>query len=223
MRCDRLFIDLVDRLAAALFLVAIMANAATGQGGPPGGLGMPGNNNPKIATQEREIREGRLRSAELNTTAENTNQQRIEATLAKMKEDFTRIQILRNQIARSLLAKTPIEYRLVSQQAEEINKRSNRLKMYMVPRATGDKENDKRNLAILGSGDMTSALVQLCKLIDGFVENPALKNAATIDAQRLDKTKMDKAKADRDLLSIIELSNRIQKSVAKLVGQNTSP
>ncbi len=45
----------------------------------------------------------------------------------------------------------------------------------------------------------------------------------TIDAQRLDKAKMDKAKADRDLFSIIELSNRIQKSVDRLLEQNTNP
>ncbi len=177
MRCDRLFKNLGGRLGAAVFLVVTTVSAAMGQAGPPPGSGMPGNNNPKIASQEREISEARLRSAELDATAENRNQQRIEATLTKVKEDFTRIQIVRNQIARSLVAKTPIEYRLVSHQTEEINKRANRLKMYMIPHARDDKENEQKDLATLGSGGMTGALVQLCKLIDGFVENPALKNA----------------------------------------------
>jgi hypothetical protein len=213
----------VGGLAAGALLALSTVSAAMGQGGPPPGLGMPANANPKIATQEREIREGRLRSAELSATVENRNQQRIEATLAKVKEDFTRIQVVRNQIAHNLIARIPIEYRLVSHQAEEINKRANRLKIYMIPHAPDEKENEPKELATLGGGDMTGALVQLCKLIDGFVENPALKNAATIDVQRLDKAKMDKAKADKDLFIIIELSNRIHKSADKLLEYNTNP
>jgi hypothetical protein len=223
MKCQRLFKKLIGGLTGAVFLLVTTASAAMGQGGPPPGSGMPGNNNPKIRSQEREIREGRLRSAELSATAENRNQQRIEATLAKVKEDFTRIQIVRNQIARSLVAKNPIEYRLVSHQTEEINKRANQLKMYMIPHAPDDREKEQKDLATLGREDITGALVQLCKLIDGFVENPALKDAATIDAQRLEKAKMDKAKADKDLFSIIELSKRIQKSADRLLEQTTGP
>lgn len=223
MRCDPLFKNPIRGLTATLFLAVITVGAAMGQGPPPGGSGMPANANPKIISQERQMREERLRRAELSASVTNRNEERIEATLAKMKEDFTRIQILRNQIARSLVAKTPIEYRLVSHQTEEINKRANRLKTYMIPHAADDKAREQNDLATLGSGDMTRALVQLCELIDDFVENPALKSAATIDAQRLDKAKMDKAKADKDLFSIVELSNRIQKSAGKLLEQNTTP
>ena len=223
MRCDRPFRNLVGGLAAGAFLAVTTVSAALGQAVPPPGLAMPANNNPKTASQEREIREGTLRSVELNAAADNRGQERIEAAVAKVKEDFTRIQIVRNQIARSLVARIPIEYRLVSHQTEEINKRANRLMMYMVSRAPDDKENVPKDPATLGSENMTGALVQLCKLIDGFVENPALKNAATIDAQHLDKARMDKAKADRDLFSIIELSNRIQKTADRQIQRNTSP
>ena len=50
---------------------------------------------------------------------------------------------------------------------------------------------------------MVGALVRLCKLIDSFTENPALKNAATIDSKDVAKAKENKADADRDLLAII--------------------
>jgi hypothetical protein len=223
MRCDRPFKNLVGGLAAGVFLAVTTVSAAMGQGGPPAGSGMPGNNNPKIEGQERKMSEERLRSAEMNAAVDNKNQQRLEASLAKMKEDFTRIQVVRNQIARSLVARIPIEYGLVSHQTEEINKRANRLKTYMIARASDAKENEQKDLATLGTGDMTRALVQLCKLIDDFVENPALKNAASIDAQRLDKAKSDKVKADRDLLGIIELSNKIQRSADKLLEPSTNP
>jgi hypothetical protein len=223
MRCDRLSKSLVGGLAAIVFLAVTMVSAAMGQAGPPAGSGMPGNNNPKFEGQERKMSEERLRSAEMNAAADNKNQQRLEASLAKMKEDFTRIQVVRNQIARNLVARIPIEYGLVSHQTEEVNKRANRLKTYMIAHASDAKENEQKDLPPLGSGDMTGALVQLCKLIDNFVENPALKNAASIDAQRLDKAKIDKAKADSDLFAIIELSNRIQKSADRLIEQNTNP
>ena len=58
---------------------------------------------------------------------------------------------------------------------------------------------------------MIGDLVKLCKLIDSFTENPALKNAATVDSKEVDKAKENKANADRDLLAIIKLSADLRK------------
>jgi len=63
----------------------------------------------------------------------------------------------------------------------------------------------------LKSEEMIDALVKLCKLIDSFTENPALKNAGTVEAKEMEKAKQDKALADRDLLTIIKVSESIQK------------
>jgi hypothetical protein len=60
--------------------------------------------------------------------------------------------------------------------------------------------------------ELVGALVRLCKLIDSFTENPALKNAATVDAKAIDKVKEEKARADKDLLMMIKLSENIHKS-----------
>ena len=65
---------------------------------------------------------------------------------------------------------------------------------------------------------MTGALVRLCKLIDSFTENPALKNAATIEAKEIQKAKEEKARADNDLLTIMKLSESIQKKSDSLKG-----
>jgi len=131
-----------------------------------------------------------------------------------MKEDFSRIQVLRNDIARNLVARKPLDYNLVSAQTAEINKRANRLNVYVRAHAAdGDKED---NLPELKSEEMIGALVRLCKLIDSFTENPALKNAATVDAHEIAKAKEDKAHADRDLLAIIKLSASIQKKSENL-------
>src|SRR5207237_1140545 len=155
--------------------------------GPPPGTGPPPNNNPNLQDRARQVDEGRLRSAEVDAGAEEKNQKLVQAAIANMKEDFTRIQVLRNDIARNLIQRKPLDYKLVSEQAAEINKRASRLNVYMRARAAEDeKENTSDQLK---SEEMVGALVRLCKLIDSFTENPALKNVATVDSKEVAKAK----------------------------------
>jgi hypothetical protein len=177
--------------------------------GKPPGAGPPPNINPNIDTRQRQLDESRLRSAELNVGAEEGNQKRLQEAILNMKEDFSRIQVLRNDIARNLIAHKPFDYKLLSGQTAEINKRAGRLNVYMRAHGTGgEKENNPLEPK---SDEMIDALVRLCKLIDSFTENPALKNAATIDSKDIDKATENKANADRDLLAIIKLSGTLRK------------
>ena len=182
--------------------------------GPPPGAGPPPNNNPNLEDRTRQVDESRLRSAEMDVRIDEENQKRLQAAIANMKEDFTRIQVLRNDIARSLIARKPLDYKLVSEQTAEINKRTNRLNVYMLARATEDDK--EKNSPELKSEDMIDALIKLCKLIDSFTENPALKNAGTIDSKAIAKARENKANADRDLLAIIKLSASLQKKSQNL-------
>src|ERR1700730_8392888 len=175
--------------------------------GKPAGAGPPPNNNPNIDDRIRQIDEGRLRGAETNVGLEEENQKRLQAAIVNMKDDYKRIQVLRNDIARNLVARKPIEYKLVAEQTAEINKRASRLNVYMQARVPAEKKPNSADE--LGNEEMVSALVKLCKLIDSFTENPALKNAATVDSKAIAKSKEDKANADRDLLAIIKLSASI--------------
>ena len=138
---------------------------------------------------------------------EAENQKRIQAAIVNMKQDFTRIQVLRNDIARNLVAHKPLDYSLIKDQTGEINKRAHRLNIYILARPPEHKEPDNPSK----SEEMIDSLVKLCKLIDSFTENPALKNAAMVDAKEIEKAKEDKAKADGDLLAIMKLSETIQK------------
>jgi hypothetical protein len=182
----------------------------------PAGAGPPPVNSPRLESGERDARENALRGAEVDAAMEKRNQQRLEAGIVQVKQDFTRLQVVRNEIAHNLVAKKPLDYQLVSDQTRDINKAASRLKRYMMARAPEDteKEKEQKQPAELSSEDMTGALVRLCKTIDSFVENPALKNA--VDADHLDKVKADKSRADSDLLTIVDLSERIQKSVESL-------
>src|SRR5438270_4886323 len=201
---------------AWLLAVGIFSLCLTGTTmaqGKPAGAGPPPNNNPNLDDRARQVDEGRLRSAEMDVGADEKNRKLVREAIANMKEDFTRIQVLRNDIARNLVARKPLDYKLVSEQTAEINKRASRLNVYLRARAVEEKEN---NSSELKSEEMIGALVRLCKLIDSFTENPALKNAATVDSNEIAKAKENKANADRDLLAIIKLSSSLQKNSESL-------
>src|SRR5256884_5798326 len=128
---------LVGFLIASTFLLFLASSilAQRNPTGPPPGAGPPPNNNPNLQDRARQVDEGRLRSAELDAGADEKNEKLLQAAIANMKEDFTRIQVLRNDIARNLLARKPLDYKLVSKQTTEINKRASRLNVYMRARA----------------------------------------------------------------------------------------
>ena len=199
-------------LAVAIFSLW-MAGTTLAQG-KPAGAGPPPNNNPNLDDRIRQLDEGRLRGAETNVSVEEQNQKRLQAAIVNMRDDYKRIQILRNDIARNLVARKPLDYKLVAEQTAEINKRSTRLNIYMQARVPDE---EKPASAELKNEEMVGALVKLCKLIDSFTENPALKNAATVDSKDIAKSKEDKASADRDLLAIIKLSASIQKKSGSLI------
>src|SRR5712691_11565634 len=202
--------DVKEKLAGFLVVgVFSLCLAGTAMAQKPAGAGPPPNNNPNLDDRIRQVDESRLRSAEMDVGTEEKNQKLLQAAIANMKEDFSRIQVLRNDIARNLVARKPIEYKLVAEQTAEINKRASRLNVYMQARVP---EEQKLSTADeLKNEEMVGALVKLCKLIDSFTENPALKNAATIDSKEIAKAKENRANADRDLLAIIKLSASIQK------------
>jgi hypothetical protein len=205
--------SVIGRTGVVIIMLLVVTGITRAQG-PPAGAGPPPVNSPRLESSERNARENALRGAEIDATTEKRNQQRLEAAIVQVKQDFTHLQVVRNEIAHNLVARKPLDYNLISDQTRDINKAASRLKIYMMPRPVEDKEKEQKKATELNIDDMTAALVRLCKLIDSFVENPALKNA--VDAQQLDKVKADKARADSDLLTIIDLSENLQKKAESL-------
>jgi len=193
----------------AISLLSPVSVCGQGVGAMPAGAGPPANNNPKLEDRARQLHESGLRSLEMDAAAESENEKHIEAAIVTMKEDFNRIQVLRNDIARNLVTHKPLDYDLISQQTGEIYRRAGQLNTFMMARAAEDKE--PNDLLDVDGEEMTRSLVKLCKLVDSFTDNPSLKNAATVDAKGIEKAKSDKVKADKDLLAIIRLSDRIRK------------
>lgn len=203
----------ISCLAAVIFTLSL-ATASFAQGGAPAGAGPPPIVSIKRGEHTRRASEAKLRSAEMEADSDAEKQKHIQVAIKNMKQDFTRIQVLRNDIARNLVAHKPLDYNLITEQTSEINERANRLNVYMMAHAPEDKQ--PQNTSESRNEEMINALVKLCKLIDSFTENPALKNAATVDVKEIDQAKKDKARADADLLGIIKLSENIRRKSESL-------
>ncbi|HXG68914.1 MAG TPA: hypothetical protein VNO70_27695 [Blastocatellia bacterium] len=189
-------------LPAAIFLIAITADTAVAmQSRRPPDL--------KAEQRKREVRETMLRNAELGVAIDKADQKRIDAAIKQVQEDFKEIQIVRNKMVRDLLANKPLDYKLIAGEAGEINKRAERLKTFLMPPVPEDKEKGQTNQVEFTDGEMKDALVRLCNLIAGFVDNPVLKTPGVTDVEQ-------SAKAGGDLLDIIELSGNIKRSAERL-------
>jgi hypothetical protein len=203
-----------SRLAFAAALLLTAGGAALAQG-PPAGAGAPGFKNPKGDTDVQTDREAALRSAELKSAASQMNQQRLAAAIEQTKQDFKRIQLIRNDMVDSLVAKKPLDFKLVARQAGEINERATRLKSFLMPPAPdaakkdGEKRDEERPAAEYDADALKGALVKLCNTIYSFTGNPMFQDPGTVDTQKA-------TKAGGDLLNIIELSENIKRSAERL-------
>ena len=198
------------RLAALASLFLIGAGAALAQGAP-GGVGAPAVINPKGGTDAQTNREAALRSAEIRGVGTRIDQRHLAAAIDQTKQDFKRIQLIRNDVVDYLVAKKPLDYKLVSEQAAEINKRANRLKSFMMPSEPEAKEKDKdaAKPAEYDGEQLKGALVKLCNKIYSFTDNPMFKNPDAVDLQKA-------ATAGGDLMAIIELSENVKRSADRL-------
>jgi hypothetical protein len=197
-------------LLVLLFGTATLALAQ--QPGSPMPPGPPPVKDPKLDTLERQNREATLRSAEMAVTVERIDEKRIAAALERMKEDFRRLQIVRNQVAHSVLSNQPFNYKAVSAETGEIGKRAERLKSFLILKP-GPQEKERSPLPEidLSEQQMKNGLARLCHLIDSFVDSPALRNSGTVEAQQA-------AKMGQDLIAIVKLSEVLRKNAERLAG-----
>src|SRR4051812_1164490 len=104
------------RLAAIISLLLVGAGAALAQGAP-GGVGSPAVVDPKGDTHSQMNREAALRSAEIRSVGGRMDSRQLAVAIDQTKQDFKRIQLIRNDVIDYLVAKKPLDYKLVSEQA----------------------------------------------------------------------------------------------------------
>ena len=213
------FLREAGRHAVAAVFVLLATAAALGQGAPPGAPsptagGRPGVTSPRADTDARTHREARLRSAEIGATATGQmNRRQLAAAIEQTRNDFKRIQVVRNDIIDLLVSRRPLDYRQLAEQVGEVNKSAHRLKSFLMKPAGGEKSADEKKAEGAApeydEAGMRSALVKLCNTIHSFTGNPMFKNPEVVDARQ-------PARAGGDLLAILDLSEAVKFNAERL-------
>jgi len=159
---------------------------------------------------QREIRERESLRRRLGArSVRATNPRYVQAVIAQVKEDFERIQVIRNDIVRATSANNALDYKFISAATEEIKKRSSRLKNNLALPDSEENENSQKSASEFDHAQIRDALHTLCNRIESFVKSSIFETPGVIDAEV-------SVKANHDLRSMIELSSNIRKGAQRL-------
>ena len=122
---------------------------------------------------------------------------------AQIREDFTRLQVINNEMMQTVFVKKSIDRKLIVKTTAEINKRASRLSENLVlPRiddkASVQKPDDTRN-----DRSLEARLLALDHCIMSFIANPLFKQPKVVDSQNA-------LKARSDLNLIVRLSEELK-------------
>ena len=122
---------------------------------------------------------------------------------AQIREDFTRLQLVNNEMMRTVFDRGNVDLKLIAATTAEINKRAVRLSDALVlPRLDDEAKNQKPDDPGNDSG-LHAGLLALDRCIMSFITNPLFKQPNVVDAQLA-------SKARRDLDLIIHLSKQLK-------------
>jgi hypothetical protein len=161
----------------------------------------------RIQAQEQNRREMELRN--LGAQAEmSTDPRRVQHVAAEIEQDFQKLLVLHNGLARFLLDKKPLDYGFVSDTSAEIRKRATHLQKILAL-TLSDEELKQEPTADFEDARIRDGVATLCNHIKAFVTNPVIENPATVDAEQL-------TKARRSLQAVIYFSASVKKSAERL-------
>jgi hypothetical protein len=129
--------------------------------------------------------------------------------MAEIAEDFTRVQIINNDLKEASSGSTPLNLQLVIKSTAELVERTKRLGENLGrPEPEKGSEPPKQE-SLTDIEQLNAALATLDKLIAEFVHNPLFTDASTRNAELF-------VKARRDLDEINALSEHIKKNCEEL-------
>ena len=161
----------------------------------------------RLADQQLSQREMELRN--LGSQADLAKDpKRLEEVKAGIAQDFDRILILHNQLARFLLDHKPLDYDFVSDASAEIRKRASHLQRTLALTIPEEQLNKDR-YPEFAEPRMRDGVAMLCQQIKSFVTNPIIDKPGTVSEPEL-------RKARHDLQDVIDLSGTIKKGADKL-------
>ena len=181
--------------------------------GPAIGVSVPRVDPAAERIRDEQQREMVLRSGGRRVEDAHADERAVKAAAEQLNQDFKRVQIIRNDLARAATSGSVLDYRRVSDAATEVRKRSVRMQTYLALRREGDDaKQQQEDEAAYDEAQLKEALARLCHRIDSFVANPRFKSPGVFD---VDAT----TRAARDLREMIALSQQI-KGGAERLGRN---
>jgi hypothetical protein len=165
---------------------------------------------PEFEQRERDLRllDKTMKGHETAKT-KTTKRRDPKVVAAELEEDFTRIQVLNNDLAEAVSGSALLNLEFVVKSTAELVERTSRLGENL-----GHPEPEKGSRPpklepVTDVEQLKRALVTLDKLITEFAQNPLFKEANTRDAELF-------VKARRDLAEITALSEHIKKNAEEL-------
>lgn len=204
-------------------LASVLAAEASGQQTEPQPRGV--GNSAEAARREAERRDRAMREADLSEREFMLRNMKPEPlaperpaprlALAQLKEDFVRIQVLNNGLAKAATSGGSLDLKLVSKSAAEIRKLAARLKdNLLLPEPEKGVARDEAMTA--PPAELAPALSALDRLILKFVDGMASRGVYRLDAQ-------SSAAARQELEAIIELSAHVKKASERLEKSARQP
>jgi len=129
--------------------------------------------------------------------------------ISQIREDFLRIQIVDDDLQRSVSSRAPLDLKVVARFASEITKRSERLKDNLALPQVEEIPALPEPQGETGMEQLRASLSLMSNLIQVFVENPFFEKYKVVDAKL-------SAQARRDLEQIIKVSKQVKRRSEEL-------
>lgn len=131
-------------------------------------------------------------------------------TLGQVKEDYEGIQVANNNILRMIGAGKELDQKVITDSTSEIKKRASRLRsVFTALQPVEEDKGRKRELPELEPSSLKTSLLALDTSIVNLIENPVFQHIDKV----VDVESSKKARAD--LETIIELSEKIKRSIER--------
>ncbi len=146
-----------------------------------------------------------------------SSERELKLLFERVSNNFKRIQILDNELRRTVLASNTFDYQRIITAVEEIEKRAKDLRLYLRLPAPNNKPTGQqpRQLESLNDQQLKALLMKLDRTINSFVTNPVFQNPLLNNVQQSNK-------ASNDLALIIDLSGSIGQTAKRLRKTNSS-
>jgi len=194
-------------VAAAALLVTAFALAAHGQQGGINAAERASRERMSREAAESEEREMMLALTERYHRSGDQRDPRL--AFAQIREDFIRLQVVNNDLAKAVAGAAQLDLKLVAKSASEIRKRAERLKDNLALPEADEGDKQPAPAAPADPEQLKTALSLLDGMVLKFAQYLHTKGVRRFDAQT-------SAKARRDLEEIIALSGRVKKSCERL-------